>query len=200
MQTPRATFNDLPLARSKPGPDTTYRKGPGRTNHENEEEIMTDSAEHDAAPAPLRPLDLRVARITRARVHPNADRLLVLDIDLGDEQRQIVAGIAGHYHPDDLGGLHIVVVANLMPARLRGEISQGMLLASQNDDTLGLLLAPDAQPGTRLTAGPEAPDTISIDDFAAHDLQASPDGVTLDGQPIRTARLTVDRGVTGKLR
>ncbi|MEJ2215352.1 MAG: hypothetical protein P8099_01940 [Gemmatimonadota bacterium] len=173
---------------------------------------MTDTPEdhdvHDTnddqtaaeSPAPLRPLDLRVARIARARAHPNADRLLVLDIDLGDEERQIVAGIAAHYHPTDLDGLHIVVVANLLPARLRGEISQGMLLAAQNDDDLGLLLAPEAEPGTRIAAQPGTPDTISIDEFAAHDLQATPDGVTIDGQLIRTTHLTVDRGVTGKIR
>jgi tRNA-binding protein len=163
----------------------------------------TDASRNPAdkdAPPPLRPLDLRVARVERARSHPNADRLLVLDIDLGDEKRQIVAGIAAHYHPDDLAGLHIVVVANLLPARLRGEVSQGMLLAAQNDDTLGLLLAPDADPGTRLTAAGPTPGTISINDFAAHDLQATPDGVILDGTPIRTAHLTVDRGVSGKLR
>lgn len=161
-----------------------------------------DSDETAASDSPLlRPLDLRVARVQRARSHPNADRLLVLDIDLGDEQRQIVAGIAAHYHPTDLDGLHIVVVANLQPARLRGEISQGMLLAAQNDDTLGLLLAPDAPPGTRLTAtGTETPATISIDDFAAHDLQATPDGVVIDGHPVHTARLSVDRDVFGKLR
>ncbi len=151
----------------------------------------------------LRPLDLRVARVVDAREHPNADRLVVLDIDLGDEQRQIVAGIAEHYDLDELDGRHIVVVANLEPARLRGEISQGMLLAAEREGELGLLLAGDAEPGTRLTTPAMADrpaDTISIDDFAAHELRAGPSGVTVDGEPLQGPPLVVDREVYGKLR
>ena len=102
-------------------------------------------------------LDLRVARIESAMAHPNADRLMVLTIDLGDETRQIVAGIVGHYQPSELPGMRIVVVANLKPARLRGEISEGMLLAAEDDEgNLGLLTAPEAVPGTRLTSLDEA--------------------------------------------
>lgn len=150
----------------------------------------------------LRPLDLRVARITEAREHPNADRLVVLDIDLGDEQRQIVAGIAQHYALDELNGRHIVVVANLQPARLRGEVSQGMLLAAQGEGELGLLLA-DAPAGARLTTtsmGEPSADEITIDDFADHDLEATDAGVTVDGEPLLGAPLTVDRGIRGKVR
>ncbi len=158
--------------------------------------------ESDAEAEALRPLDLRVARVVEAREHPNADRLVVLDIDLGGERRQIVAGIAEQYPLDRLDGLHIVVVANLRAARLRGEVSQGMLLAAQGDDELGLLLA-DAPAGTRLTTasgGDPAGEEITIDDFAAHDLQATPSGVTLDGEPLEGAPLTVDRDVCGSVR
>lgn len=150
----------------------------------------------------LRPLDLRVARVVEAREHPNADRLLVLDIDLGDERRQIVAGIAGKYALDELDGRHIVVVANLQSARLRGEESQGMLLAAQADDDLGLLLA-DAPPGTRLTTPSMATpgeERITIDDFAAHDLEATGSGVVVDGEPLGGAPVTVDRDIRGKVR
>ena len=75
--------------------------------------------------------DLRAARVLEAHDHPNADRLLVLKIDLGQEQRQIVGGIVGHYEPEELEGKPIVVVANLQHAKLRGEVSQGMLLAAE---------------------------------------------------------------------
>jgi methionyl-tRNA synthetase len=150
----------------------------------------------------LEPLDLRVARIIEAREHPNADRLIVLDIDLGSEQRQLVAGIAGKYEFDELDGRHIVVVANLQAAKLRGELSQGMLLAAQGE-RLGLLFA-DAEPGTRLsTASMGAPgeEEITIDDFAAHELMATEDGrVLLDGDPLEGAPITVDRGVVGPVR
>ncbi len=75
--------------------------------------------------------DLRIATVLSAREHPNADKLLLLQIDLGDEQRQIVAGIRGHYEPDALVGSQIVVLINLEEAMLRGEESSGMLLAAR---------------------------------------------------------------------
>jgi len=80
----------------------------------------------------FRRIDLRVATILKAEPHPNADRLLVLQIDLGGEQRQLVAGIRAHYPPEELVGRQIVVVANLEPATLRGVESQGMLLAASD--------------------------------------------------------------------
>ncbi|GIW45082.1 MAG: hypothetical protein KatS3mg077_2364 [Candidatus Binatia bacterium] len=79
-------------------------------------------------------IDLRVGTVVAAETHPNADRLLVLRVDLGSEQRQIVAGIRSHYSPEDLVGRQIVVVANLQPATLRGVESQGMLLAASDED------------------------------------------------------------------
>jgi tRNA-binding protein len=150
----------------------------------------------------LRPLDLRVARVVEAREHPNADRLVVLEIDLGDQRRQIVAGIAQEYTLDELQGRQIVVVANLRAARLRGEASEGMLLAAQGEGQLGLVLA-DAPPGTRLTTasmGEPGEDEITIDEFGAHDLEATPSGITVDGEPLQGAALTVDRGVQGPVR
>jgi len=75
-------------------------------------------------------LDLRVATITAAEDHPNADRLLKLQIDLGSEQRQICAGIKQFADPADLVGKQIVVVANLASRQIRGEQSNGMLLAA----------------------------------------------------------------------
>lgn len=166
---------------------------------------MTDEnpPSNDEPVAPPPPLDLRVARVIEAREHPNADRLLVLRIDLGDEERQLVAGIVGHYALDELPGRKIVVVANLAPARLRGEESQGMLLAAENDETLGLLLAPSATPGTPLrpAGGPEpGNEKISIDDFFRHTILAEGGRVTLDGAPLRGAELEVDRGVEGRLK
>ena len=77
-------------------------------------------------------LELRVATITAVAPHPNADRLLVLQIDLGSERRQLVAGIRAHYQPEDLVGKQIIVVANLQPATMRGVASQGMLLAASD--------------------------------------------------------------------
>ena len=79
-------------------------------------------------------LDLRVGTIKQAEPHPNADKLLVLQVDLGSEQRQIIAGIRGYYEAEALVGRQIVVVANLAPRAMRGLESQGMLLAASNAD------------------------------------------------------------------
>lgn len=104
-------------------------------------------------------LDLRVARIVEAEPHPNADRLLKLQLDDGSgEPRQICAGVRGHYEPSDLVGKLIVIVANLAPRKIRGEESRGMLLAA-SDGTKGdaerqvILLAPmsDIAPGSTVS-------------------------------------------------
>lgn len=84
-------------------------------------------------------IELKVAKILEAEKIEGADKLLKLIVDLGDEKRQIVAGIAKHYSPDQLIGKKIVVVANLKPAKLRGVESQGMLLAASIDDELCLI-------------------------------------------------------------
>jgi methionine--tRNA ligase beta chain len=84
-------------------------------------------------------VELRVATVKTAEPHPNADRLLVLTVDLGTEERQIVAGIRAHYDPATLVGTQVVVVANLEPAKLRGVESQGMLLAASAEGTLAVV-------------------------------------------------------------
>ena len=75
-------------------------------------------------------LELRVATVVECIPHPNADKLLVLQIDLGGERRQICAGLRQHVQPEQLVGKQIVVVANLAPRQMRGQVSQGMLLAA----------------------------------------------------------------------
>ncbi len=102
-------------------------------------------------------LELRVATVLEAEAHPKADRLLKLQIDLGGEKRQICAGIRTHYaDPQALVGRQIVVVANLVPRTIRGEVSNGMLLAASVMDgeqvSDVVLLAPDkpVPPGSRV--------------------------------------------------
>lgn len=84
-------------------------------------------------------VDLRVARIVQAERVEGADKLLKLEIDIGSETRQIVAGIAKHYSPEELVGKKIVVVANLKPAKLRGIESNGMLLAASDENSVSIL-------------------------------------------------------------
>ncbi len=106
------------------------------------------------------------------------------------------------YLPEEIAGKHVVIVANLQPAKIRGEMSQGMVLATETETAFGLLLAPDAAPGTRVapTSAPEPSDQITIDAFKRHDIVAEAGRVTFDGASIDTPRLVMDRGVTGKLR
>ena len=88
-------------------------------------------------------LDLRVAEVLEAREHPNADKLLVLKIRVGDLEKQIVAGIKAHYAPEQLQGMKIVIVNNLQPVTLRGEESQGMLLAASHEGEGLAVLIPE---------------------------------------------------------
>ena len=93
---------------------------------------------------------LRTGVITAAVDHPNAERLLILTVDIGEPTpRQLVAGIRGAYQPAELVGKQVIVVANLKPASLRGVESQGMVLAASGD-TAVVLLSPErpVQPGT----------------------------------------------------
>jgi len=91
----------------------------------------------------FRRLALRVGVITTAADHPNADRLLVLTVDLGDgASRQVVAGIKGSYQASELVGKSVVMVANLKSATLRGVESQGMVLAASDGSTI-ILVSPE---------------------------------------------------------
>jgi methionine--tRNA ligase beta chain len=100
----------------------------------------------------FRKVELKVATIKSAEPHPNADKLIVLQVDLGTEQRQICAGIRNHYTPEELVGRQIVVVANLETATLRGLESQGMLLAASDEGRV-VILSPEkaVQPGAKVS-------------------------------------------------
>jgi methionyl-tRNA synthetase len=97
-------------------------------------------------------IDLRVAKVTAAERVPNSKKLVKLSIDLGTEQRTVVAGIAEAYEADVLVGRHVVIVANLKPAKLMGIESNGMVLAASPDGGKPMLVAFDQPPapGTRV--------------------------------------------------
>ena len=84
-------------------------------------------------------IQLRVAKVLEAEVVPKADKLLKLKIDLGDEQRELVSGIAKQYKPEELVGKNVIVVANLKAAKIRGVVSHGMVLAASAGDDLKLV-------------------------------------------------------------
>lgn len=91
-------------------------------------------------------VELRVAEIIKAEPIPKADRLLKLQLDLGSEQRQVVSGIAQYVKPNELIGQKVICVTNLKPVTLRGEKSEGMILAASTDDQLSLATVFDRIP------------------------------------------------------
>ncbi len=95
---------------------------------------------------------LKSGKITGAKAHPKADKLLVLDIDMGDHTRQVVSGIRAHYEPQDLIGRQVIVCTNLKPRKLRGLKSEGMILAVEDEGKLSLLTPDkDIAPGSRVS-------------------------------------------------
>jgi methionyl-tRNA synthetase len=96
-------------------------------------------------------IDLRVAKVLACERVPKADKLLNLTLDVGAEQRTVVSGIALAYSPEQMVGKTVIYLANLKPAKIRGVISQGMILAAGDADVLGLsALDRDVPPGTRV--------------------------------------------------
>lgn len=128
---------------------------------------MADPAPAPAAPLPPPPppapatitiddfkkIVLRVGKVVECGPHSNANKLLVLKVDLGGgEVRQVVSGIKQWYQPEQLVGKNVILVANLAPAMLRGVESQGMVLAASSGDQV-ILLAPEkeAAPGSKVS-------------------------------------------------
>lgn len=98
-------------------------------------------------------IDLRVGRVIAAESVPSSRKLLKLIVDIGGEQRQILAGIAKWYKPEDLIGKLVIVVANLKPKPMAGTISQGMVLAAgcgPEDKPVLLTVIEEVPPGTRI--------------------------------------------------
>jgi len=97
-------------------------------------------------------IELVVAKITSVEAHPDADKLYVLKVDIGEEEdRQLVAGLKPYYEPDALQGKTIVVVKNMAPALLRGQPSNGMLLAAENEGRVIILTTDeDMPPGSKI--------------------------------------------------
>ena len=97
-------------------------------------------------------VQLRVAEVLEAERVENADRLLKLQIDVGGDKRQVVAGIAEHYTPEEIKGKRVVVVVNLKPAKIRGLESSGMLLAAKKGKKLSVVtLDRDLPPGAKIS-------------------------------------------------
>jgi methionyl-tRNA synthetase len=99
------------------------------------------------------PLNLKVAEIVDIKDHPNAEKLYILKINLGSEVRQLIAGLKDHYSKDELKGKKLIVITNLKYAKIRGVESQGMLLAAEDSNNVGILTVKKSIPGTPVSCG-----------------------------------------------
>ena len=120
-------------------------------NHKiGKDEILIRKIEEKVEVKQQFPLNLKVAKILNIKEHPNADKLYVVDIDLGNEKRQLVAGLRGNYTIEQLKDKKIIVVTNLKHAKLRGVESQGMLLAGDDGTGPGLLTVDKSNAGDKV--------------------------------------------------
>jgi methionyl-tRNA synthetase len=115
----------------------------GKVGMEIKDEITLDE---------FKKVDLRVATVVSVEEIPRAKKLLQVKVDLGTEERMVVAGIAGNYAPDELIGKQVVIVANLKPAKLMGVLSQGMIVAAVDKKNLSVVTVDKMMaPGTQLS-------------------------------------------------
>lgn len=121
----------------------------GTTAESSEEE--TETAEEEVVPSKpeitidqFDKVEIKAATVTGADYVKKSDKLLKIKVDLGNEKRQIVSGIAEFYKPEDIVGKKVAVVTNLKPVKLRGELSEGMILSAEKDGTLTLVGLPNA--------------------------------------------------------
>ena len=123
------------------------------TGNAPKEEKKEEKAEEPAAPKEPITIDdfdkveLKTGKIVECKKHPKADKLLVSQVEIGGETRQIVSGVAAYYSPDDMVGRTVVVVTNLKPAKLRGEKSEGMILFAEDKDGTLKFVTTDAADG-----------------------------------------------------
>ncbi len=138
-------------------------------------------------------LDLEVGRIISVEKHPDAEKLFVEKVELGDGTRQIVSGLVGHYTEEELVGRKVIILRNLKPAKLRGIESQGMLLAAENKDAVEVV-SPDADVGTKISLeGSEMnpKNMITIDDFSKVKIEVDNFELVHDGNKLVIGEKTV---------
>jgi methionyl-tRNA synthetase len=177
-------------------------KKPDEKKEDLKNEAKTEKPQKTSGPTSL---DLRIAVVTEVRDHPQADKLYILKVDLGSEQRQLCAGLKPYYTKNELLGKHLVVVTNLKPAKLRGELSQGMLLAADSGSIVGVLNAPGSPPGMQVTAegvsGRGVPQ-IEIGDVAALRMESKAGKAYVNGKLLLTdvETVQVDKEIEGRIR
>ncbi|MGM5483611.1 MAG: methionine--tRNA ligase [Nanobdellota archaeon] len=134
-------------------------------------------------------LDMKIAKIKEVQDHPKADKLLVLKINIGNEERQLVAGLKNYYSKEDLKDKKIAIIANLKPAKLRGIESQGMLMAGVEEDSVKLL-EPVGESGDSINFEGLANESkqITYEDFKKINLKIKDGRIYFDSKKMITSK------------
>ncbi len=140
IKNPKILFKKLESKQIEELKKITSKVTPFFKEKRPKEDKMTNEISFDE----FQKIDLRIGKIIKAEAHPDADKLLVLKVDIGEKEIQLVAGLKGHYKEDELVGRQIVVVKNLKPVKLRGIKSQGMLLAATTEEKV-ILISPEKE-------------------------------------------------------
>jgi methionyl-tRNA synthetase len=152
----------------------------------------------------LFPLDLKVGEIIEVKDHPDADKLYVLQVNLGKEKKQLVAGLKEFYSKEELKGKKVIALTNLKYAKLRGIESQGMLLAGEDKGKVGVLTVKDAKPGTEVKCGNLENNTeqVSFENFQKIKIQVKNNKVVCNNLFLKTNKeaVSVEKVKNGKVR
>ncbi|MBW3019465.1 methionine--tRNA ligase [Candidatus Woesearchaeota archaeon] len=152
---------------------------------------------------PFSSLNLKVAEVKKVKDHPEAEKLYILEVDVG-EKRQLVAGLKPYMKPEELLGKKIVMVTNLKPAKLRGIESNGMLLAADKGDKVRVLEVLKGKPGEQVFVEGIKPKSsqIKYDDFAKIKMTVKDKKAVYGNKPLRTEKenVVVDIGDGAKIR
>jgi len=132
-------LEELEKMTSQPEENKTADKNESKHALDNKEQAKAQESDGFITIDDFAKLDLRVAKVLEAEKVEGADKLLKLKVEVGDEIRQVVSGIAKYYNPEDLKGKYVILVANLKPVKLKGIESQGMILAASDDKELAIV-------------------------------------------------------------
>lgn len=167
---------------------------------------LEDTKEKEVEKKGFSKLNLKVGKIIDVKQHPEADKLYIESIDVGeDEPRQIISGLKDYYLQEDLIGKKVIVVANLKPAKLRGVKSQGMVLLAENEQKEVGFLESQASVGTQLSVERVVANNekkISVDEFFEIELFSQGDKVIYDNKTVKAQNtpITIENNIVGMIR
>ncbi len=157
----------------------------------NNAEVLVSRIEGDVIPKTKKmPFNIKVGKIINSMQHENADKLLVFEVDIGEEKRQIVAGLQKYYSPEELKGKMVIVVDNLETANLRGKESQGMVLVAEDGESVKIVEPKYSKPGDRvyIEEHEDSNEKISFKEFSKIPMKVKSGNIVLKEENLRTEK------------